>query len=81
MNEVKKITGTKAVAQRIVNAQNGFIAILMAKGFNEADATKAMKTMLKLKVAKLDAVSGVINVKHGAFLEADVIKNAVDYKA
>jgi hypothetical protein len=71
--------GFKAVATRINNAQENFISVIESKGFSRSEAVKAMGTMLKLKVAKLDAVSGVINVKHGAFLEVDVIKNAINY--
>lgn len=74
-------TGFKNVAQRIVNAEERFIAVIKAKGFSRVEATKAMKTMLKLKVAKLDAVSAEIKVKHGAFLDYDSIKNAVNYGA
>ena len=70
----------KPIAQRTVNAENAFIAILMDRGsINRADAVKAMQTMLRLKVAKLDAVNGVISVKHGAFLEPGAIVNAVNY--
>lgn len=76
---MENVTGYRAIATRIVNAQERFIAILESKGFTREDAVKAMNTMLKLKVAKLDPVSGVINVRHGAFLEKEVIQNAVNY--
>jgi type IV pilus biogenesis protein CpaD/CtpE len=72
-------TGFRAVAQRIVNAENGFVQILMEKGFTRDEAAKAMRTMLKLKVAKMDAVNGRISVKHGAYLESAAIRNAVNY--
>jgi len=75
------MTGTKQVAQRIVNAEENFIETLMEiAGINREDAAKAMATMLKLKVAKLDAVIGRITVKHGAYLEASAIHNAVAFK-
>ena len=71
--------GTKQIAQRIVNAENNFIDTLMTLGdVSRADATKAMRAMLRLKVAKLDAVSGRINVKHGAYLDREVIQRAVN---
>ena len=76
---MNKLPGTKQIAQRIVNAEEAFIEVLMAKGFNREEAVKAMGVMLKLKVAKLDAVSGTIRVKHGIYLEVDVIRNAVNY--
>lgn len=69
----------KDIAQRIVNAENSFLDVLMTKGFSQSDSIKAMRTMLKLKVAKLDAVSGTIRVKHGAFLDNSAIQNAVDF--
>ena len=42
------------------------------------DAVKAMETMLRTKVAVMDAVNGRIHVKHGGFLETKTIQNAVD---
>jgi hypothetical protein len=71
--------GTRDIAQRIVNAEENFIQIIREKGFTREEAIKAMHTMLKLKVAKLDAVSGRISVKHGAFLSSEAIRNAVNY--
>jgi hypothetical protein len=74
---IEKIRGTKSIAQRIVNAENAFIEVLVNLGsVTKAEAVRAMHTMLKLKVAKMDAVSGEIRVKHGAYLEADVIRRA-----
>lgn len=71
--------GNQNTAKRIVQAENDFIEVIMSKGFTKEEATKAMTTMLKLKVAKMDAVIGRISVKHGAYLEVDVIRNAVEY--
>lgn len=68
----------KAVAQRIANAEAGFVQTIMEKGFTHEEATKAMRTMLKLKVAKLSIGTGRIAVKHGAFLELSAIRNAVN---
>lgn len=68
----------QALAQRIANAEAGFVQVVMEKGFTHEEATKAMHTMLKLKVAKLDVRIGRITVKHGAFLEPAVIRNAVN---
>lgn len=76
----EKLPGTRAIAQRIVNAENVFIEMIQERGFTRAEAEKAMRTMLKLKVAKLDPISGRINVKHGAFLDPEAIRNAVNYK-
>ena len=72
------IPGTRSVAQRMVNAEESFIQIIREKGFSREEAIKAMGTMLRLKVAKLDPVNGRIDVKHGAFLDAAAIRNAVN---
>lgn len=71
--------GTREMAQRIVNAEENFIQTIREKGFTRDEAIKAMNTMLKLKVAKLDPIIGRISVKHGAYLESEVIHNAVNY--
>lgn len=72
--------GTQAVAQRIVNAEENFIALVQqVTGCSREQGTKALATMRSLKVLKLDAVNGVYNVKHGAFLEASALWNAINY--
>jgi hypothetical protein len=70
---------TYQVAQRMVNAENDFRQVIMERGFARDEANKAMRTMLKLKVAKLDAVNGRISVVHGAYLDHQAIRNAVNY--
>ena len=68
----------KAIAQRIVNAENAFItSVVEIAGCTEAQAAKVMNLYLKNKIAKLDPVIGRVSVKHGAFLERDVILRAV----
>jgi hypothetical protein len=68
----------KAIAQRIVNAENSFVETLMRCGnISKEDATKVMNLYLKKKLAKMDAVIGRISVKHGAFLDPHAIANAV----
>lgn len=79
MTTAEKIPGTRAMAQRIINAESNFVETLMRQGFTREEGEKAMRVMLRLKVAKLDAVLGRISVKHGAFLEPDAIRNAVNY--
>lgn len=66
------------IAQRIVNAEEGFIEIIQEKGFTRDEAIKFMQAVLRLKLAKLDPVLGRINVKHGALLESKVIRGFVD---
>lgn len=68
------------ISDRMKNAWEEFIEVIMSQGFSRADAVKAANTMLDLKVAKMDAVNGTIRVTHGAYLDRDAIQAAVDYK-
>lgn len=76
----EKIPGVWKVAQRMINAENNFVQMIMEKGFSRDEATRAMRTMLRLKVAKLDPVIGRILVKHGGYLDSDAIRRAIDYR-
>lgn len=61
-------------------AKKNFVEVLMnLGGITEAEAEKAMATMLQFEVAKIDAINGVVRVKHGAFLEKYAIENAAAY--
>lgn len=72
-----KLQGTQAVAQRIVNAENGFLDVLQERGgLTREQATKALAAFRKAKAVKQDAVGGRLSVTHGAFLERDVIRRA-----
>ncbi len=74
-----KINGTRDIAQRMVNAENGFIAVLMKSAtISQAQAEKVMQVYRKAKVLKMDAVGGHMTVKHGAFLDRDVILRALE---
>jgi hypothetical protein len=69
--------GFRNAAHRIVNAQNSFLETLMVLGnINERQAMVAFSLMRKLKSVKLDAVGGRYSVKHGAYLDRDVIRRA-----
>lgn len=72
--------GNRAMAARIINAENNFVSSLQAiAGINEEQAVKVMRFYLgKCKAAKLDAVIGKISVRHGAFLDREVILRAVE---
>jgi hypothetical protein len=75
-----EMTGTKAIAQRIVNAEENFAEVLMnIANISKADAFKAMTTLRKLKMVKVDPVGGRMIVKHGSYIEADVIRRAVNF--
>jgi hypothetical protein len=66
------------MAARIVSAENNFIEVLMnLGGISKADAEKVLSVYRKLKLVKINAVSGVLSVKHGAYLDREVIQNAL----
>lgn len=70
----------KDIATRIVNAENTFIAMIQKEtGCNAETAEKVMALYLKEKLAKLHPNIGRIQVSHGAFLDADVLKRAVNH--
>lgn len=72
--------GTRQIAQRIVNAEESFVATVQElTGCTRTDGFKALATMRKLKVIKLDAVQGRYTAKHGAFMESDALRNAIAY--
>lgn len=67
------------MAERIESARRDFAANLrQLGGIDIADAAKVRDYYLKERIAKLDAVSGRITVKHGAFLDREVIQRAVN---
>lgn len=71
-------TSFSHIAIRAANAEANFIESLVEiAGITEAEAEKVMALYLKEKIAKIDHNIGRISVKHGVFLEADVIHNAV----
>jgi hypothetical protein len=69
--------GLRGLAQRSVNAENSFIAYAMEHGRLSRDqAATALATFRKARVIRLDAVNGSFHVKHGQFLEPDVLRRA-----
>lgn len=73
---------TKAIAQRLVNADANFISLLSElHGFSEVDATKIFETYRKLNCLKLDAYMGRWKVKHGGFLDRAPCERALAYVA
>jgi len=69
--------GLRAVAQRSVDAVNRFIAYAMEHGrLSRSQAEVALAAFRKARVIKFDAVNGTFHVKHGQFLEPDVLRRA-----
>ncbi len=74
-------TGLKSMAVRTVQAEENFISnVCQIAEISKADGEKVLRVYRKLKLVKMDAVNGVLSVKHGAFLDALTIKNAVAYE-
>ena len=67
----------KEIANRIVDAEDAFVETLTRLGgIDEQTAEKVMTFYIKNRLAKLDMPSSRISVKHGAYLDADVIQRA-----
>ena len=68
----------KDMAKRAEIAHANFIETLTRLGeIDEPAAHKVKNLYLRHRIAKLDLGIGRINVKHGAFLDRDVIRRAV----
>lgn len=73
------ITGTRAVAQRIVNAEQLFVRNVMEfASLSHEDAYKVLREFVKRKAVKLDAVNGRYDLKHGAFWDKAVFTRAIE---
>ena len=67
----------KAIATRIVNAETNMVStIAEIANLSHADAVAAFNTLRKVKAIKLDAVNGKYLVKHGAYMDAEVLVKA-----
>ena len=65
------------IAQRGVNAVEAFVEDIMAAGgMDREDAGKVADFYLANKIAKIDYGIGRVNVKHGAYWDADVLARA-----
>lgn len=70
--------GFKNVATRIDSAHDEFVSNVVEQfGCTQAEAEKVLQVYRKAKAVRLDAVSGVYRLTHGAFWEADVIHRAI----
>jgi hypothetical protein len=72
-------TGTRAMAQRIVNAEERFIAWVQEQiDCTRSEAEKVLDVYRKEKLVKIGAVDGQFRLKHGAFADPEVLLNAVN---
>lgn len=68
----------KDIAERIVTAENDFLDSLMrCGGITREEAVKVMKVYRKAKVLKNEYAVSRIAVKHGGFLDKEVIQRAL----
>lgn len=68
----------KPMAQRILNAENGFVEVLQGIVPMRVDqARKVMAFYLKQRIAKLDTGIGRISVVHGIYLDRQSVLNAM----
>lgn len=68
----------REIATRIVNAEESFVGyVTTAIGCTSDEANRVLGYYRKHKLVKVDAVSGTWAVKHGGFLDVDVLRNAV----
>ena len=75
-------TWAKAINQRIDNGFESFIAFAMQKAnLTREQAADAFAAFRKCKIVKIDMVCGTFSVKHGAFLESDVLRRAAGIEA
>jgi hypothetical protein len=73
------IPGTRDIAQRLVNGENDFLEVLMERGgISREDAIKVLDHYRRVKVVKREGLGGRITVKHGEFLDKEVILRALD---
>ena len=71
--------GLKGLADRQIAAGNKFLDYCEKHAkLSRADAKKVLAYYLKHKLMKLDSVTGDFKVKHGAYLDADVLQRAVN---
>lgn len=65
------------IAQRMVKAEDSFIECAMEFGeITKDQALKVLALYRKEKIVKIDIGVGQFNVKHGVFLDRDVIRRA-----
>jgi hypothetical protein len=68
------------MAHRIVTAESSFVETLMRCGdLTKDEAIKVKATYRKLRIIKNEYAVSRITVKHGAFLDREVIRRALNY--
>lgn len=70
-------TGARGMAQRGENARESFLTYAEKHaGLTRAEAERALATYQKLRLIRLDHVTGDFHVKHGAYLDREPLRRA-----
>lgn len=69
--------GVRSLGSRSVAAQDAFVDHVMTRArLSRGQAEKVLSVFRKERIIKIDAVNGTWTVKHGAFLDVDVLRRA-----
>ena len=66
-------------AREHLAVQSFVVALAEQFDIHEPDAFRALADLRKLRVVKLDCVSGKFQLKDGRFWDGDVLRRAVDF--
>lgn len=67
----------EAIGTRAANGEAAFIKTLQEiANLSDVEGSKVLSLFYKEKIAKMDYGIGRVQVKHGAFMERDVIRRA-----
>lgn len=69
------------MARRLDAAEDSFIEFAVSVGLTVEGARAALAVYVKRRLIKLDAVGGQFYIKHGAYLDADVLARAAEMGA
>lgn len=61
----------------MMNATQKFIQFVMEKGFTRDEAETILAAYKEARVIKFDKFMPAFEVKHGAFLDVEVLRNAL----
>lgn len=77
---IETIPGTRSIGERLARGELAFLVTLRELGGIDSDeAVKVAALYRKNRITKMDAGIGRVSVKHGAFLDRDVIRRAAGY--
>jgi len=64
-------------ASRLDNAKRRFLECCESNGFTRTEAEKILAVYQKARVLKLSLNDGAFHIKHGVFMDADIMRNAL----